>query len=64
MICLSQSLMGVTVPLDLRMVYKFSNKFFREILFVCRYSFLKEKTWQLFPLDLSLSVSTLGKFSI
>ena len=64
MICLCQSLMGVTVPFDLRVVYKFSNKFFKEILFVCRYSFLKEKTWQLFPLDLSLSVSTLGKFSI
>ena len=64
MICLSQSLMGVTVPFDLRVVYKFSNKFFKEILFVCRCSFLKEKTWQLFPLDLSLSVSTLGKFSI
>ena len=64
MICLSQSLMGVTVPFDLRVVYKFSNKFFKEILFVCRYSFLKEKMWQLFPLDFSLSVSTLGKFSI
>ena len=64
MICLSQSLMGVTVPFDLRVVYKFSNEFFNEILFVCRYSFLKEKTWQLFPLDLSLSVNTLGKFSI
>ena len=52
------------MPLDLRVVYKFSNKFFKEILFVCRYSFLKEKTCQLFPLDLSLSVSSLGKFSI
>ena len=64
MICLSQSLMGVTVPFDLRVVYKFSNKFFKEILFVCRCSFLKEKTWQFFPLDLSLSVSTLGKIRI
>ena len=52
------------MPFDLRVVYKFSDEFFNEILFVCRYSFLKEKTWQLFPLDLSLSVSTLGKFSI
>ena len=43
MICLSQSLMGVTVPFDLRVVYKFSNKFFKEILFVRRCSFLKEK---------------------
>ena len=56
--------MGVTVPFDLRVVYNFSNNFFNEILFACCYSFLKEKTWQLFPLDLSLSVSTLGKFSI
>ena len=56
--------MGVTVPFDLRVVYNFSNNFFNEILFVCCYSFLKEKTWQLFPLDLSLSVNTLGKFSI
>ena len=54
----------VTVPFDLRVVYKFSDEFFNEILFVCRYSFPKEKTWQPFPLDLSLSVSTLGKFSI
>ena len=64
MTCQSQSLMGVTVPFYLRVVYKFSNEFFNEILFVCRYSFPKEKTWQLFPLELSLSVSTLGKFSI
>ena len=64
MTCQSQSLMGVTVPFDLRVVYKFSDEFFNEILFVCRYSFPKEKTWQLFPLDLSLSVRTLGKFSI
>ena len=64
MTCQSQSLMGVTVPFDLRVVYKFSDEFFNEILFVCRYRFPKEKTWQLFPLDLSLSVSTLGKFSI
>ena len=64
MTCQSQSLMRVTVPFYLRVVYKFSNEFFNEIPFVCRYSFPKEKTWQLFPLELSLSVSTLGKFSI
>ena len=67
MICLSQSLMGVTVPFDLRVVYKFSNKFFKEILFVCLFVatvFLKKKRGNFFPLDFSLSVSTLGKFSI
>ena len=49
MTCQSQSLMGVTVPFYLRVVYKFSNEFFNEILFVCRYSFPKEKKVATFP---------------
>ena len=65
MTCQSQSLMGVTVPFDVRVVYKQSPMSFlmKSCLFVATV-FLKKKKWQLFPLDLSLSVSTLGKFSI